>query len=173
MDIDIFFLSAGRSMPTPPLIGDGNLARTMHKFFTVASKPSTLTVLRSLMLLAVPYSTPAVPSVARLVRTAFSTPRYENLCIIRARARGYWMKAVIMAGGFGTRFWPVSREERPKQFLEIAGSNGRAARRTATWRISFGASIKLSSGMKDSPEGQPRMLHPAMLQRWPKAKSRI
>ncbi|MFQ5928318.1 MAG: mannose-1-phosphate guanylyltransferase [Acidobacteriota bacterium] len=31
------------------------------------------------------------------------------------------MKAVIMAGGQGTRFWPVSREERPKQFLEIAG----------------------------------------------------
>ena len=31
------------------------------------------------------------------------------------------MKAVIMAGGRGTRFWPASREKRPKQFLEIAG----------------------------------------------------
>ncbi|MDA2933498.1 sugar phosphate nucleotidyltransferase [Acidobacteria bacterium AH-259-D05] len=31
------------------------------------------------------------------------------------------MKAVIMAGGRGTRFWPASRERRPKQFLEIAG----------------------------------------------------
>lgn len=29
--------------------------------------------------------------------------------------------AVIMAGGVGTRFWPVSRVERPKQFLDILG----------------------------------------------------
>ncbi|MEO0651390.1 MAG: sugar phosphate nucleotidyltransferase, partial [Planctomycetota bacterium] len=29
--------------------------------------------------------------------------------------------AVIMAGGSGTRFWPASRAERPKQFLPIAG----------------------------------------------------
>ena len=32
------------------------------------------------------------------------------------------MKAVIMAGGKGTRFWPASRESRPKQFLQIADS---------------------------------------------------
>ncbi len=32
----------------------------MHKFFTVAPKPSALTALRSLGLLDVPYSTPAV-----------------------------------------------------------------------------------------------------------------
>jgi mannose-1-phosphate guanylyltransferase len=30
---------------------------------------------------------------------------------------------VIMAGGRGTRFWPASREERPKQFLAVAGSD--------------------------------------------------
>jgi mannose-1-phosphate guanylyltransferase len=29
--------------------------------------------------------------------------------------------AVIMAGGSGTRFWPLSRKVRPKQFLPIAG----------------------------------------------------
>jgi len=29
--------------------------------------------------------------------------------------------AVIMAGGKGTRFWPYSREKRPKQFLNIVG----------------------------------------------------
>lgn len=29
--------------------------------------------------------------------------------------------AVIMAGGFGTRFWPASRKSLPKQFLPIAG----------------------------------------------------
>lgn len=28
-------------------------------------------------------------------------------------------RAVIMAGGSGTRFWPLSREKRPKQFLPI------------------------------------------------------
>jgi mannose-1-phosphate guanylyltransferase len=31
------------------------------------------------------------------------------------------MHAVIMAGGSGTRFWPVSRKARPKQFLNITG----------------------------------------------------
>jgi mannose-1-phosphate guanylyltransferase len=29
--------------------------------------------------------------------------------------------AVIMAGGSGTRFWPLSREARPKQLLKLAG----------------------------------------------------
>jgi len=29
--------------------------------------------------------------------------------------------AVIMAGGAGTRFWPLSRQEKPKQFLDILG----------------------------------------------------
>ncbi len=30
--------------------------------------------------------------------------------------------AVIMAGGFGTRFWPKSRISKPKQFLDILGT---------------------------------------------------
>lgn len=30
--------------------------------------------------------------------------------------------AVIMAGGAGTRFWPASRQRRPKQLLPLAGS---------------------------------------------------
>ena len=29
---------------------------------------------------------------------------------------------VIMAGGAGTRFWPLSRTARPKQFLDILGT---------------------------------------------------
>ncbi len=29
---------------------------------------------------------------------------------------------VIMAGGLGTRFWPVSRDSRPKQFLDFTKS---------------------------------------------------
>ena len=31
------------------------------------------------------------------------------------------MKAVIMSGGRGTRFWPASRSRKPKQFLRITG----------------------------------------------------
>ena len=30
---------------------------------------------------------------------------------------------VIMAGGSGTRFWPLSREARPKQFLDLCGTD--------------------------------------------------
>ena len=30
---------------------------------------------------------------------------------------------VILAGGAGTRLWPISREEQPKQFLPLIGSN--------------------------------------------------
>jgi mannose-1-phosphate guanylyltransferase len=30
--------------------------------------------------------------------------------------------AVIMAGGVGSRFWPMSRENRPKQFLDVLGT---------------------------------------------------
>lgn len=32
------------------------------------------------------------------------------------------LHAVILAGGSGTRFWPLSRRERPKQLLALAGS---------------------------------------------------
>ncbi len=32
------------------------------------------------------------------------------------------MYIIIMAGGSGTRFWPASREQKPKQFLNIIGS---------------------------------------------------
>ena len=28
---------------------------------------------------------------------------------------------IIMAGGVGSRFWPLSRREKPKQFLDILG----------------------------------------------------
>ena len=30
---------------------------------------------------------------------------------------------VIMAGGRGTRFWPLSRRDRPKQLLALASGN--------------------------------------------------
>ena len=28
---------------------------------------------------------------------------------------------VIMAGGIGSRFWPMSTEEKPKQFIDVLG----------------------------------------------------
>ena len=31
------------------------------------------------------------------------------------------LHALIMAGGGGTRFWPRSRQRRPKQFLTLTG----------------------------------------------------
>ena len=31
---------------------------------------------------------------------------------------------VIMAGGIGSRFWPMSNAERPKQFLDVLGVGG-------------------------------------------------
>lgn len=37
---------------------------------------------------------------------------------------------VIMAGGIGTRFWPLSREHRPKQFLDILGTGKSFIRHT-------------------------------------------
>ncbi len=69
------------------------LARIMHKFSTAAKKPSALTVFRSLSLLNVPYSTFAGASVARLIRSALSSLRDKNLCIIRASRLGTPMTA--------------------------------------------------------------------------------
>ena len=41
--------------------------------------------------------------------------------------------AIIMAGGNGERFWPMSTPERPKQFLDLFG--GRALIRHAVERL--------------------------------------
>jgi mannose-1-phosphate guanylyltransferase len=37
---------------------------------------------------------------------------------------GHVVHAVILAGGSGTRFWPLSRQDHPKQLLPLAGSSG-------------------------------------------------
>ena len=37
------------------------------------------------------------------------------------------MHAIIMAGGSGTRFWPLSRKRRPKQLLDIFGDRSMIA----------------------------------------------
>src|SRR5256885_15060927 len=47
--------------------------------------------------------------------------------VVRTRGLGsnFWMfimlHALIMAGGGGTRFWPRSRQQKPKQFLTLVG----------------------------------------------------
>ena len=48
-----------------------------------------------------------------------------------ALGRDVPMVAVIMAGGSGTRFWPLSRTKRPKQFLPLAGSGRSLIQATA------------------------------------------
>ena len=37
---------------------------------------------------------------------------------------------IIMAGGIGSRFWPISRHTRPKQFLDILGTGKSFIRHT-------------------------------------------
>ena len=37
--------------------------------------------------------------------------------------------AVIMAGGSGTRFWPKSRRDRPKQLLSLFGARAQCSSR--------------------------------------------
>jgi hypothetical protein len=114
----------------------------MHKFFTAAPKLSGLTARPAsgyplVGLLDVPYSTPAVPdpqagAPARLVRTAFSTPRYKNLCITRAKVifiavtlcatadkkyadRHFELQAkrvIFSTGGWGVTAHPIDRMEK-------------------------------------------------------------
>ena len=54
-----------------------------------------------------------------------------------AAPRGGPLHVVLLAGGSGTRFWPASRRDRPKQFISLAGgeplllSAWRRARRLA------------------------------------------
>lgn len=46
---------------------------------------------------------------------------------------------LIMAGGAGTRFWPASREDKPKQFLDILGTGRSLLRQT------FDRSLRITS----------------------------
>ncbi|MEL6355744.1 MAG: mannose-1-phosphate guanylyltransferase, partial [Bacteroidota bacterium] len=48
----------------------------------------------------------------------------------------------IMAGGVGSRFWPASREARPKQFLDILGDG------KSLLRLTFERFLKLTSADK-------------------------
>src|SRR5205809_4590287 len=49
--------------------------------------------------------------------------------------RTHMLHAMIMAGGGGTRFWPRSRQRRPKQFLTLTGDAQRSLLQQAMDRI--------------------------------------
>ena len=45
---------------------------------------------------------------------------------------------VILAGGKGERFWPLSRKQRPKQFLSLDGSGKSLLQATAERLLTLG-----------------------------------
>ena len=64
--------------------------------------------------------------------------------------------AVIMAGGSGTRFWPESRAERPKQLLDLAGERtmiqstvDRLDGLVPSDRVLIATSARLADAMRD------------------------
>ena len=61
-------------------------------------------------------------SVTQLL--AFSYKNYFNFIFLKdkgmKKTRDYY--CVIMAGGIGSRFWPMSKTSRPKQFIDILGT---------------------------------------------------
>ena len=66
------------------------------------------------------------------------------------------LHVVILAGGSGTRFWPLSRRDRPKQFLELAGSRtllqqayDRVSDLTGSERVHIVTGEALAQGVKE------------------------
>ena len=59
------------------------------------------------------------------------------------------LHAMIMAGGGGTRFWPRSRQQRPKQFLTLSGDRSPAALRTRRSRNTAAYLLLLPCAARD------------------------
>jgi len=65
------------------------------------------------------YAGAAIESYKWALRTETYTGNPDT---IQDRPR-YFMKSIILAGGVGTRLWPLSREYYPKQFIQFEGSS--------------------------------------------------
>ena len=50
------------------------------------------------------------------------TLKPKNFKLLKKRSGHLEKYAVIMAGGSGTRLWPLSRENKPKQFISVDGT---------------------------------------------------
>src|SRR5690606_8080495 len=66
-------------------------------------------------------SEPSTNSLPQATDAAAAAPSEDNLADL-GPIPGF--RAVIMAGGQGQRFWPLSTADRPKQFLDL-GRSGR------------------------------------------------
>ena len=69
------------------------------------------------------------------------TPTVTTLDLIMNSKQPIQVLPVVMAGGSGTRLWPLSRAQHPKQFLVLQGNQSlfqQAAQRLATLAESAG-----------------------------------
>lgn len=72
------------------------------------------------------------------------------------------LHTVILAGGSGTRFWPLSRRDRPKQFLDLLGDGSliratweRVVELTGPERVYVVTSDLLAAGVREHLPGLP------------------
>jgi len=54
------------------------------------------------------------------------------------------LHAIIMAGGSGTRFWPASRSQTPKQLLSLVGEESKrlGVEKTTAFILESGTNFK-------------------------------
>ena len=62
------------------------------------------------------------------MKNLLSLYHYNKSCVIMSDKKSLY--CVIMAGGVGSRFWPISRHNRPKQFLDVLGTGKSLLRAT-------------------------------------------
>jgi mannose-1-phosphate guanylyltransferase len=74
------------------------------------------------------------------------------------------MQAVILAGGQGTRFWPLSRMKRPKQFLSIS-ENGESLIQATARRVGLlvGGEITIVTNILHQPLIREHVPHAAII----------
>ena len=82
---------------------------------------------------------------------------------------------IIMAGGIGSRFWPMSTEEKPKQFLDILGTGKSLIQMTYNRMLNFVPAdqiyILTNTSYKDLVLSQLEGLKPSQVLTEPKRKN--